>query len=61
MRLFLQYQKDLPFFLLFFSTETAEIGTELVWDSRKTPYTKVGFLDYKIVGLIVNSLVYGVN
>lgn len=41
MRLFLQYQKDLPFFLLFFSTETAEIGTELVWDSRKTPHTKV--------------------
>lgn len=61
MRLFLQYQKDLPFFLLFFSTETAETGTELVWDSRQTPYTKVGFLDYKRVGLIVNSLVHGVN
>lgn len=41
MRLFLQYQKDLPFFLLFFSTETAKTGTELVWDSRKTPHTKV--------------------
>lgn len=61
MRLFLQYQKDLPFFLLFFSTETVETGTELVWDSRKTPYTKVGFLDYKRVWLIVNSLVHGVN
>lgn len=61
MRLFLQYQKDLPFFLLFFSTETAETGTELVWDSQKTPHTKVGFLDYKIVRITINSLVHGVN
>lgn len=27
MRLFLQYQKDLPLFLLFFSTETGKMGS----------------------------------
>lgn len=61
MRLFLQYQKDLPFFLLFFSMETSEKGIKLVCDSRKIPHTKIGFMDYKIVGITVNSLVHGVN